>query len=225
MMPPRARLVLLAATTVVVVAFTAAVILDRPGGRQRANPVPPSSASPTGTPSASGFDGAALPAHVSARDFTLVDQAGRRVSLSQFRGQVVVLAFLYSRCGSPCLLIAQQIRGALDELADPVPVLFVSVDPHRDTPASVRRFLAGVSLTGRVHYLTGPLSELRAVWHSYGATAASGGGSAGAARARIENSTTVLLVDGGGFERVLFPLEELTPEALAHDIRRLQSDR
>jgi protein SCO1 len=224
MMPPRSRLVLLAATTVVVVAFTAAVILDRPGGHQRATPVPSASASPTSTPSASGFDGAALPAQVRARDFTLVDQTGQRVSLSEYRGRVVVLAFLYSSCGSPCVLIAQQIRGALDELPQPVPVLIVSVDPQRDTPASVQRFLAGVSLTGRAHYLTGPVSELRPVWHSYGAMPANPSASASARRAQSENSTAVLLVDGRGFERVLFPLEELTPEALAHDIRRLQSN-
>ena len=66
--------------------------------------------------SASGFDGAALPAIV-AHDFTLTDQYGHLVSLSDYRGQVVVLAFLYSTCGPTCIVIAQQIRGALDELA------------------------------------------------------------------------------------------------------------
>ncbi len=72
------------------------------------------------------------------------------MSLSSYRGQVVVLAFLYSTCGATCTLIAQQIRGALDELPQPVPVLIVSADPAADTPASVARFLARVSLTGRI---------------------------------------------------------------------------
>ena len=53
-----------------------------------------------------------------------------------------MLAFLYSTCGATCVLIAQQIRGALDELPRPVPVLIVSADPRADTPARVKRFLA-----------------------------------------------------------------------------------
>ncbi|MCW3017989.1 MAG: hypothetical protein JWN10_297 [Solirubrobacterales bacterium] len=59
---------------------------------------------------ASAFAGAALPADIIAPPFTLSDQDGRAVSLAQYRGHVVVLTFLYSTCGAPCVLIAQQIR-------------------------------------------------------------------------------------------------------------------
>jgi protein SCO1 len=172
----------------------------------------------TSAASSSGFDGAALPAG-SAHGFTLADLTdnGRTVSLSQYRGQVVVLAFLYSTCGAPCVVIAQQIRGALGELARPVPVLLVSADPAADTPARVRSFLAQVSLTGRAQWLTGSLAELRAVWHGYGITPASAGGAA------FANSASVFLLDRAGRKRVLFQSEELTPEGLAHDIRKLQS--
>ena len=224
MMPPRVPALLLAATTAIVVVFTVAVLLDRPGGHSQPATSGASSAGAPGGPSASGFDGAALPARVHAHEFSLTDQTGQRVSLRDYRGQVVVLAFLYSTCGSTCILIAQQIRGALDELPRPVPVLFVSVDPRADTPGRVARFLAQVSLTGRVRYLTGSASQLSPVWHSYGATPPSAGASSTSARrAQIESSTAVLLIDPGGLERVLFPVEQLTPEALAHDIRRLQS--
>jgi len=75
-----------------------------------------------------------------------------------------------------------------------------------------------------VHYLTGSLSQLRPVWSAYGIDPASiASASASARNAQIESSTGVLLIDGRGFERVLFAVEQLTPEALAHDIRRLQS--
>ena len=63
-----------------------------------------------------GFDGAALPARQAAPAFALTDQYGRRSRSPPCAGSLVVLAFLYSRCGAPCVLIAQQIRGALDEL-------------------------------------------------------------------------------------------------------------
>ena len=72
------------------------------------------------------------------------------MSLAALRGKPVVLAFLYTRCGAPCTLIAQQIRGALDELRRPAAVVIVSADPAGDTPASVRSFLAATSLSGRV---------------------------------------------------------------------------
>lgn len=228
MMPPRSRVLLLAATTVIVVAFTVAVLLDRPSARSSSPGTPAGSVAAEGapdTPAASGFQGAALPAGVHAHNFTLTDQTGRPVSLSRYRGQVVVIAFVYSTCGATCIVIAQQIRGALDELPHPVPVLLVSVNPEADTPARVSRFLAQVSLSGRVHYLTGSLSQLRPVWSAYGIDPASiASASASARSAQIESSTGVLLIDRRGFERVLFAVEQLTPEALAHDIRRLQAE-
>jgi cytochrome oxidase Cu insertion factor (SCO1/SenC/PrrC family) len=128
---------------------------------------------------------------------------------------VTVLAFLSSTCGAACTLIAQQVRGALDELAHPVPVLLISVDPSGDTPASVARFLARVSLAGRARFLTGPRAALEATWREYGVHPLSSG------RSAFERSATVALLDRDGRERVLFGVEQLTPEGLAHDIRAL----
>jgi protein SCO1/2 len=165
----------------------------------------------------SGFDGAAIPPSPLAPDFALTDQYGRSVSLSGLRGHVAVVTFLYSTCGATCVLIAQQIRGALDELPQPVPVLIVSADPTTDTPASVARFLAKVSLTGRVRYLTGSLAQLRPIWRAYNVHPASAG------RAAFDRYAFLLLLDVRGRERVLFEPEVLTPEALAHDVGKLQA--
>lgn len=172
-------------------------------------------ASEASTPSASGFDGAALPSGIGAPAFTLHDSSGARVSLRSYHGQVLILAFLYSTCGSPCVLIAQQIRGALDELPHPVAVLIVSADPRADTTADIRRFLAAVSLNGRARYLTGSVTQLRAVWHAYRVKPPSAG------RAAFARSTPVILIDRAGDERVLYELEQLTPESVSHDARKL----
>jgi cytochrome oxidase Cu insertion factor (SCO1/SenC/PrrC family) len=167
----------------------------------------------------SGFDGAALPGGVSAPGFTLSDQYGREVSLSDYRGRVVVLTFLYSTCGGPCVLIAEQIRGALNELeeehARPPAVLIVSADPAADSPARVHEFLAEVSLTGRVEYLTGSLRRLRSIWTAYRIKPASVGAH------EFDEYASVLLVDPSGRERVLFQSENLTPEFLSHDVGKL----
>jgi len=194
-------------------ALALAIALGLQGGGSSGRSSP--SASSSGSESSGEFDGAALPASTPPRDFTLVDLAGQPVALSGYRGRVTILAFLYSTCGATCILIAQQIRGALDELPHPVPVLFVSADPGADSPARVGHFLAQVSLTGRVVYLTGPHAALERVWRAYGVTPATRG------RAAFERSPSVILIGRNGAERVIFGLEQLTPEALAHDVLKL----
>jgi protein SCO1 len=192
------------------------------GGSSGHPPSSSSSSTASGATASSGFDGAPFPAGISAPGFTLSDQYGGRVSLSDYRGRVVVLSFLYSTCGDTCIVIAQQIRGALNELDDEharePAVLIVSADLRADTPAHIARFLAEVSLTGRVEYLTGSLSQLRSVWRAYGIKPASDG-------TRVfDDYAPVLLIDRSGEKRVLFESEELTPEALSHDIGKLEGD-
>jgi protein SCO1/2 len=179
-----------------------------------------------GASSATGFEGALLPAGLPPREFTLTDQQGEHVSLRALRGEVVVLAFLYTTSKTTAPLIAQQIRGALNELEPDAPnprvpgvsALAVSVDPAGDTHARVLAFLSGNSLTGRLEYLTGTPAQLRAVWRAYAVTPASAG-----ARA-YERAAFVVLLDRTGAPRVEVPLEELTPEALAQDVRKLQHE-
>jgi protein SCO1/2 len=161
------------------------------------------------------FQGAELPGSRPAPAIELTDQYGRAVSLSRFRGQPVLVAFLYTSCGAQCVLIANQIRGALNELRKPIPVLLVSADPAADTPAAVRHFLAGVSLSGRVYYLTGSTAQLEPIWRAYRIRPGTEGERA------FASSVSVLLVDAKGAERVLYGVEQLTPEGLAHDISRL----
>ncbi|MCW3025232.1 MAG: electron transport protein SCO1/SenC [Solirubrobacterales bacterium] len=205
----RPQIALLALATALALALALVVILRGSSGRS------PSVSEASG---GSRFEGAALPAGMPAPEFTLTDQLGRPVSLADYRGQVTVLTFLYSGCGATCVLIAQQIRGAIDELHGTPAVLVVSADPTADTPARVQSFLAQVSLTGRVRYLTGSPARLRAIWRAYRIAPASDGA------ASFQRTASVLLVDRRGRERVLFGLEQLTPESLAHDIRRLDGE-
>jgi cytochrome oxidase Cu insertion factor (SCO1/SenC/PrrC family) len=217
----RARLLLPAALGVLVLAALAfAIAASKDSAKPTTSPVVSVPASPTQptVPSQGGFDGAALPGSKPAAGFSLTDQYGRTVSLASLGGGPVVLAFLYSHCGGPCVLIAQQIRGALDELgAAPAAVAIVSADPSGDSPRAVRRFLAAVSLSGRAHYLTGSQAELSAVWKAYGVRPASAG------RGAFAKYATVRLLDSRGREKVVYGPEQLTPEALAHDIGKLRS--
>ncbi|HEY5195205.1 MAG TPA: SCO family protein [Solirubrobacteraceae bacterium] len=204
------RFVLPAVSAILAIALILAIVLGNSHGG-------PFSGSATSNANRNrGFDGAAFPAGVRARDFTLTNQHGRRVSLSAYRGRVLVLAFLSSDCRT-CVLVADQVRGALDELgaAAGVSTVFVSTDPRTDTRTSVRRFLNGISLDGRVEYLTGAARELQLVWKAYAIPPVSAG------KASSEAGTTVLLIGREGAERVGFGIEQITPEGLSHDIRLL----
>jgi protein SCO1/2 len=79
----------------------------------------------------------------------------------------------------------------------------------------VRRFLRKVSLSGRVRWLGGSPAQLRPVWRAFRVLPASAG------RAAFARSASVFLIDHRGMERVIFQLEQLTPEALSHDLRKL----
>jgi protein SCO1 len=174
---------------------------------------PPAAMSPT-------FAGAVFPPGVRAPDFMLEDERGRPISLSAHRGQVVALAFLPSPGCRACVLVAQQVRGALDELESHPPttpdIKTLLVSSKTAAPrVRVGRLLRETSLTGRVEYLTGTTEQLRPVWRAYRIPPPS------ASKAASEAAVTVLLIDRNGFERVGFGLEQITPERLAHDIRLL----
>src|SRR6478736_961709 len=69
-------------------------------------------------------------------DFTLTDHNGKSRSLSEFKGKAVVIFFGYTQCPDVCPTTMAEMAGVMKELgplADKVQVLFVTVDPERDT--------------------------------------------------------------------------------------------
>src|ERR1035438_1518627 len=82
--------------------------------------------------------------HLGVPNFTLTDQSGRRFALADHIGQPLVLFFGYSHCGDVCPLTLVKLahaKTALGASARPLQVVFVTVDPQRDTPAVLRRFI------------------------------------------------------------------------------------
>jgi protein SCO1/2 len=84
----------------------------------------------------SPFKASDVSAKYADADFHLNDASGRPVSLADFRGKVVVLFFGYTHCPQICpttLADLAQVMRMLDKDADRVQVLFVTLDPERDT--------------------------------------------------------------------------------------------
>jgi protein SCO1/2 len=163
-----------------------------------------------------GFAGALRPPQVPPMDFALRDQDGRVASLRAYRGRPVILTFLYSTCQNTCPIIADQIRGALDDLGRDVPALAVSVDPAHDTPDTAKHFLLRHSIYGRLRFLLGTRARLAPIWRAYGIRPQS---------KAYEHSAYVLVIGKDGRQRVGFPVSELTPEGLAHDVNVLQAEQ
>jgi protein SCO1 len=94
--------------------------------------------------------------HAAAPDFTLVDQFGRQFSLARHIGQPLVLFFGYSHCGDVCPLTLAKLeraKAAAGAAAKSLQVVFITVDPRRDSPPVLRRFIEAfdpsfVALTG-----------------------------------------------------------------------------
>ncbi len=167
----------------------------------------------------SQFDGPTMPPGLRAANFSLTDQNGHRVTLSRYRGRVVVLTFIHSLCHDTCPFMVEQIKGALNDLPASgagVPVIGVSVAPGEDTPAHRRQFLARHQMTGRIAFVSGSPAAMRPVWHAYAIQPVT---------PKIDHSTFVLLIDKRGIERIGFPADELTPEGLSHDIGVLERER
>jgi protein SCO1/2 len=160
-----------------------------------------------------GFAGSRLPDGLRAPAFELTDERGEPISMRDFRGEPVIVTFLYTHCDNTCPPAAQQVKGALNELGHDVPALAVAVDPPRDTPASAQAFLSEQRMLGRLSFVLGERSELRSVWRGYAIRPQS---------AREEHQARIVIVDGDGFQRVGFPIEQATPERIAHDVRMLE---
>jgi protein SCO1/2 len=154
-----------------------------------------------------------------APDFVLNDAAtAARVSLSGLRGNVVALAFLYTRCPDVCPLTAEQFRLAQQQLGsdgDRVRFVAVSVDPEFDTPASVRDFSASHRLERNWHYLIGPRTVLAPVWAAYGIRAEPDASGLG-----VGHTDAIYLIDRRGRARVLLHTDA-GADAIAKDVRIL----
>ena len=158
------------------------------------------------------------PGYENAPDFTLQAQGGERFTLSDQRGHPVVLFFGYTHCPDVCpttlanLAHAVRARG----LGDRVRVAFVTVDPRRDTPSVLRRYVALFD----PHFvgLTGSRAQLDTVFDDYHVWSKEvpSGGAAG--EYFMSHSTTVYFIDRDGRLRGLGDWND-SPGALQRDLR------
>ena len=146
-------------------------------------------------------------------EFALTNQDGKRITSASLKGHPVVYAFVYSTCRDTCPAQVQTIGGALEDVDDPdVKVIGISVDPANDTAKRAQSFLLKQNMTGRMDFLLGTRAQLQPIWRAFAIQPQ---------QANLEHSAHTVLADREGFQRIGFPFDQMTEEALAHDLARL----
>lgn len=171
---------------------------------------------------AAGFRSGAFEPARPAPDFALPATSGGAFRLSGAHGKVILLTFGYTNCPDVCptvLAELAQVRTRVGRDAGRVQVLYVSVDPERDTAARLRAYVQVFDTT--FVGVTGSTAQLEPVWKAYGVSIARreipGGGPQAYA---VHHTASIYMVDAEGRLRVMAPFG--TPvDDLVHDVRVL----
>ena len=159
-----------------------------------------------------------------APDFSLTDQNGSVINLSDFRGNVVVLTFMDSKCQDTCPLTAAQLRQAYRQFdrdeANQVAFIGINVNIEADAVADVYE----ITKTWRLdeipswHFLTGSRQDLESIWRDYGiAVAPNPDGN------EIMHTPGIFLIDPSGQKRwyISTPFSERRDTELALPLNEL----
>lgn len=151
-------------------------------------------------------------------DFILVDQKNSNFSLDSVRGRPIILFFGYTNCPDICPLAMRKISDSLNSLGSAkghFAVIFITVDPLRDTPERLADWTARYYPDAIA--LTGDIEELKRVWTSYGVarsedyeTSSGGGGFY-----YVSHSAVIYIADKNHVLRYI-----LTPEMSPEDFKQ-----
>jgi protein SCO1/2 len=176
-----------------------------------------------GDPKKPDYAGGVATPQVSAPPLQLKDSLGQQVNIDEDRGKAVLVTFIYTNCPDICPLIVGHLHAALGKLgpeADKLQIIAVSVDPERDTPKAVNKFLADHQMTGRMKYLVGSRPELERTWKAWHIRAASGKSKKDPEL--VEHSALVYGVDASGKITTIYPAN-FSPQMIVHDVPLLAS--
>jgi protein SCO1 len=156
-----------------------------------------------------------------APDFSLRGSNGSELNLSSYRGKVVALGFGYTSCPDVCpttLFLLAQARERLGAAGKEFQIVYVTVDPERDNPERLRRFLAGFDPT--FVGATGAPEQLADVRKAYGIVISKQPVVNGQSNYFIHHSAFVYLIDKKGNLRAMMPFG-VSLEDIGHDVRAL----
>ena len=167
------------------------------------------------------FNGTEYPDPQPASDFVLDDVSGGSFRLSDGRGKIFLLYFGYTSCPDVCpatLATARLVFDSLGEDAERVAMLFITVDPERDTPEVMSSYVS--AFHPNIIGLTGSPETLEAVFEEYGIVAEREELPESAVGYVMNHTTRLFLVDQEGRLRMSFGFGT-PPEDVSQDVQHL----
>jgi protein SCO1/2 len=157
-----------------------------------------------------------LPTIGPAPNFALTSSHGHQVALSDLRGRVVAVAFIYTSCTDVCPLLTEKMAQVRDELGPDfgASITFVSitVDPERDTPEVLKGYAEAFGADrGGWHFLTGEPANIREVAQRYGVAASARDGN-------VDHTLLTSLIDRRGRLRVQYLGYRFDPDEFRRDL-------
>ncbi|WP_059752342.1 SCO family protein [Thiobacillus denitrificans] len=155
-----------------------------------------------------------------ARDFRLTDHNGQVRTLADFKGKVVAVFFGYLHCPDVCPTTLSDFAAALQQLgplAERVQVIFVTVDPQRDTPDLLKQFVPAfnpgfLGMYADEETLKQLAHEYKVVYQKTSVK--------GADDYLVDHSAGTYIYDPQGYLRLLMPYGS-SPDAIAQDLKTL----
>jgi len=155
--------------------------------------------------------------------FQLVDTSGKPVDQSVLKGKWSAVYFGYTYCPDVCPTTLTTLGGAIDRMgarAKDFQVVFITVDPHRDTPAQMKNYLSSAEFPRGVIGLTGSDAQVAKVAQAYKVYFQKAG--TGAAYT-VDHSSAIYLMDPKGQFNTVIPYG-LTPDQAKDSIVKAMQD-
>jgi cytochrome oxidase Cu insertion factor (SCO1/SenC/PrrC family) len=137
---------------------------------------------------------------IPAPNFSLVNQFGQRMSLSNFRGKVVILAFTDSECTTVCPLTSQSMLAAkqlLGAAGSQVQLLGLDANPAATTVSDVLGYSRAHSMVNHWDFMTGSRAQLAKVWKAYNIYVQ-------IEKGQIDHTPAVFIIDTRGREQKIY---------------------
>lgn len=163
-----------------------------------------------------------------APGFSLTDHNGNRISLDDLRNKIVLISWGYTNCPDVCPMTLSKLSKVMEHLgedADQVEVLFVTVDPERDTPERMKSYVP--FFNEKFIGATGTRAEIDKMASDYNVTIVKHEAVYGRSetdtwdRYLMTHTNTVHLVDKDGNLLLSYPHYKLDVEGITSDIQKL----
>lgn len=159
-----------------------------------------------------------LPVIRTAPEFTLTDAEGSKVAFADYRGQAVLVSFIFTTCNGSCPATTHRMAKVHQALADTAlakRVRFVSItlDPQRDTPAKLRDYKQLYDISAdNWSFLTGApklVDQVVADWGMWARPAENG---------QLDHPSRIFLVDPEGRIREIYNLQFMRVPWVVEDL-------